>query len=127
MIENIPSFLLKPIVEVVNRWPWLGKKYNAVVINNLINVCRHRPHPWSTVHDYVSWTSLTDQHWSARHLPAAPVLDLPPEDQLVKFFERPNGQQRFCSKSTCLFPAFAQYLTDGFTRTRHAGYQCRRI
>jgi prostaglandin-endoperoxide synthase 2 len=118
MIEDIPSFLLKPIVEVVNRWPWLGKKVNAVVINNLINVCRHRPHPWSTVHDYVSWTSLTDQHWSARHLPAAPTLDLPPEDQLVKFFERPNGQQRFCSKSTCLFPSFAQYLTDGFTRTR---------
>jgi prostaglandin-endoperoxide synthase 2 len=118
MLENIPTFLLKPIVYVVNRSPWLSKKVNTVAINNQVNVCRHRPHPWSTVHDYVSWTSLTDQQWSARHLPAAPALNLPSPDQLVKLFERPAGQQRFCQKSTCLFPSFAQYLTDGFIRTR---------
>src|SRR5207244_11591179 len=44
--------------------------------------------------------------------------DLPKTERLIGLFERPAGQQRFCSKSTCLFPAFAQYLTDGFIRTR---------
>ena len=32
-------------------------------------------------------------------------------------FKRPPGGQRMSDKSTCLFPAFAQYLTDGFIRT----------
>jgi prostaglandin-endoperoxide synthase 2 len=70
------------------------------------------------VHDYVSWTSLTDQHWSARHLPARYKQDLPDADALKKFFIRTQNKQEKCKKSTCLFPAFAQYLTDGFIRTR---------
>ena len=32
-------------------------------------------------------------------------------------FARPDGQPQISRKSTCLFPAFAQYLTDGFLRT----------
>jgi prostaglandin-endoperoxide synthase 2 len=32
-------------------------------------------------------------------------------------FARPNRAQTLSKKSTCLFPAFAQYLTDGFIRT----------
>ncbi len=118
MFENIPGFVLKPIVSLVNNWPWLGKKVNAIAINSTVNVCRHRPHPWSTVHDYVSWTSLTDQHWSARHLPAANRHGLPTPEALKDLFVRKEGSQEFCKKSTCLFPAFAQYLTDGFIRTR---------
>ena len=35
----------------------------------------------------------------------------------MELFKRPAGQQRLSAKSTCLFPAFAQYLTDGFIRT----------
>ena len=58
---------------LANRWPWLAGKLNPIVINRLVNKCRTRPHPWSTAHDYVSWTSLTDQSWSARHLPAVPA------------------------------------------------------
>jgi prostaglandin-endoperoxide synthase 2 len=35
----------------------------------------------------------------------------------MQLFQRPAGRQRLSDKSTCLFPAFAQYLTDGFIRT----------
>jgi prostaglandin-endoperoxide synthase 2 len=118
MFENIPSHLLIPIVDFINRYLWLRKLVNAFVINRIINVSRHRPHPWSMVHDYVSWTSLTDQHWSARHLPAATFKDLPTPEDLKSFFARKAGSQKLSTKSSCLFPAFAQYLTDGFIRTR---------
>jgi prostaglandin-endoperoxide synthase 2 len=71
------------------------------------------------VHDYVSWTSLTDQRYSARHLPAYHPTTAPPvATTLIGLFKRPSGGQRLSPKSTCLFPAFAQYLTDGFIRTR---------
>lgn len=118
MLENIPGLLLKPIASLANNWPWLNKKINAIAINSTVNVCRHRPHPWSTVHDYVSWTSLTDQRWSARHLPATNKQGLPAPEALRDLFIRKQGAQELCKKSTCLFPAFAQYLTDGFLRTR---------
>jgi prostaglandin-endoperoxide synthase 2 len=118
MIENAPVWLQKAVIALADQWPWLAAKINAMGINGTVNVCRHRPHPWSTVHEYVSWTSLTDQRWSARHLPAKDLPNLPPPEELIGLFRRPTGEQRFCSKSTCLFPAFAQYLTDGFIRTR---------
>ena len=78
---------------------------------------RRRPHPWSTVHPYISWTSLTDQTWSARHLPGAALKNLPPPEKVSEFFQAANSGQTYCKKSTLLFPAFAQYLTDGFIRT----------
>src|SRR5438046_2322837 len=118
MFENIPGWLLRPFMNLANNWDWLGGKINRIAINGIVNVCRHRPHPWSTAHDYISWTSLSDRRWSARHLPAEYLPDLPKTERLIGLFERPAGQQRFCPKSTCLFPAFAQYLTDGFIRTR---------
>jgi len=71
------------------------------------------------VHDYVSWVSLTDQHWSARHLPAVDRgEELPSPEVLKNLFIRKDGSTVLCKKSTCLFPAFAQYLTDGFIRTK---------
>lgn len=118
MFAFISNSLFKPFVSVANNLPWLSKKINAVAINNTVNVCRHRPHPWSTVHDYVSWTSLTDQSWSARHLPPVNKTGLPAPDALKDFFIRKQNTQQLCKKSTCLFPAFAQYLTDGFIRTK---------
>lgn len=117
-LESIPAAIVKPIAGVANNWPWLGRKVNAFAVNSTLHVCRNRPHPWSTVHDYVSWTSLTDRHWSARHLPAKKANGLPPPEQVIGLFSRNGAPQRLCPKSTCLFPAFAQYLTDGFIRTR---------
>ena len=118
MFDNIPGFILIAVGRLANIWPWLRKKLSAFAINSTVNLCRHRPHPWSTVHAYVSWTSLTDHHWSARHLPEATRHGLPTSEALKELFVRKEGTQEFCQKSTCLFPAFAQYLTDGFIRTR---------
>lgn len=124
------SNLIYPVINFISDFfPWLGKIINAFAINKAVNVTRHRPHPWSTVHDYVSWASLTDKHWSARHLPVPnkPLEshqedgELPDRlklDNVKLMFKRSEGGQVLCSKSTCLFPAFAQYLTDGFIRTR---------
>lgn len=118
MIEKLPRFIAQPLFSVINNWDWLHKKVNALAINQLCKVCPQRPHPWSTIHDYTSWTALTDQHWSARHLQAVKLSNLPELDALVELFKRPVGKQELCKKSTCLFPAFAQYLTDGLIRTR---------
>ncbi|WP_242650504.1 peroxidase family protein [Cognatiyoonia koreensis] len=65
----------------------------------------------------MSWSGLTDRRWSGRHLPPDKRDDPPAVDDLLELFARGEGSQRLCPKSTCLFPAFAQYLTDGFIRT----------
>ena len=85
-----------------------------------------RPHPWSTKHDYISWSGLTDRGYNARLLPAktGPAVEArgtarPPLADVAALFARlPGVNQRLCGKSTGLFPAFAQYLTDGFIRTQ---------
>ena len=120
-MSNAADWFYRSLVRVVGKWPLLNDTINKVVINNLVNVCRHRPHPWSTVSDYVSWTSLTDLRWSARHLPATNLTHVPDSVALTEMFRRPPGESRLCPKSTCLFPTFAQYLTDGFIRTRMPG------
>ncbi len=98
---------------------------NEFLINKLCNAARNRPHPWSTKHDYISWAGLTDKNYSARLLPAKryPANEAlgtrrPPLADVAKLFDAPAGGQRVCPKSTMLFPAFAQYLTDGFLRTQ---------
>ncbi|HMI20725.1 MAG TPA: peroxidase family protein [Sphingomonas sp.] len=49
-----------------------------------------------------------------------PAIDIPnqPSDTIAAdLFRRIDPQQTLCVKSTMLFPAFAQYLTDSFIRT----------
>ncbi len=122
-MNSFLMWLASPILWLANRWDWLGVRINKLFINSLINVCRTRPHPWSTISDYVSWASLTEQRWSARLLPAKKIPDPPPYEKVIAIFDRRAGEQRFCQKSSVLFPAFAQYLTDGFIRTmmKHDG------
>lgn len=116
---NISIFLQKKVASLGKRWDWLGSKINHLAINRLVNQVRHRPHPWSTAHPYTSWKSLSDRRWSARHLPERDYEKRPSEPSLLaEFFRRPQNTQKLCAKSTVLFPAFAQYLTDGFIRTR---------
>ncbi len=115
---DIGDSVVGGVGRLANHWPWLASKVNPIAINRLVNRCRTRPHPWSTAHDYVSWTSLTDLTWSARHLPPVPTSPTTPTaDELTGLFAR-SGDQVMSDKSTVLFPAFAQYLTDGFLRTR---------
>ncbi len=97
---------------------------NEFLIDKLVNQGRTRPHPWSTRNDYISWPGLNDRSFNARLLPAKPYpaaealgTRKPPLADVVKLFAASPAGQRPCPKSTCLFPAFAQYLTDGFIRT----------
>jgi Animal haem peroxidase len=105
------------VVGAIDASGWADGTLSKQVIDKLVECTRNRPHPWSTASDYTSWKSLTDRTYQARHLPAAaPGVQPKPED-VQKLFARPDGTQTLSQKSTCLFPAFAQYLTDGFIRT----------
>ena len=118
MFDSFIRKLINRAARIVSDIDWLAPKVNRFIINRLVNKVRTRPHPWSTVSDYTSWRSLTDKTWSARHLPARKKPDdLPPIENLVEIFRRPDGKQKLSDKSTCLFPTFAQFLTDGFLRT----------
>lgn len=71
----------------------------------------------SALYDYTSWRSLTDRTYLGRAIPpATPPADLPSIEAATLLFA-PQGEQKECPKSTLLFAAFAQYLTDGFLRT----------
>jgi prostaglandin-endoperoxide synthase 2 len=100
---------------------------NKLLINKLVKAGRSRPHPWSTLNDYISWRGLSDRSYNARLLPAKPYpatdalgTRRPPLADVAKLFDALPTGQRECPKSTMLFPAFAQYLTDGFIRTKVA-------
>ena len=103
----------------------LGKeKVNAILINRLVGKGRSRPHPWSTRCSHICWSGLTDRNYNARLLPPKPYsgpegrgTPRPPIEEVAPLFAADAAGQRPCPKSTCLFPAFAQYLTDGFIRT----------
>lgn len=120
--HRLRGFLLHnfaPFWRFVQGVPWLAPIVNRAIINTAVNASRTRPHPFSTLASYTSWSSLTDRTYFARHLPqddsAAPLPDL---DKVMALFHRdPQAPARPCPKSTLLFPVFAQYLTDGFLRT----------
>jgi prostaglandin-endoperoxide synthase 2 len=111
--------LLQEAGAVIDSLGWASKEVSALAINLAVETTRNRPHPWSTVSDYTSWEGLSDRSYLARHLPAAaiPSAALPAAADVQALFQRPGGRQILSTKSTCLFPAFAQYLTDGFIRT----------
>ena len=110
--------ILKLAGGAIDSCGWADSACSKVAVNKLVECTRNRPHPWSTASDYTSWKSLTDRTYQARHLPAAdPPGRQPDPAKIDELFTRPNGTQVLSKKSTCLFPAFAQYLTDGFIRT----------
>jgi prostaglandin-endoperoxide synthase 2 len=102
----------------IDECGWADRAASKLMIDTLVVSAPTRPHPFSTASDYTSWKSLTDKTYQGRQLPVADLGTLPALDAVAALFQRPDGQQRTSSKSTCLFPAFAQYLTDGFIRTQ---------
>ncbi len=117
MSDWLKEYVLAPAGDLIDGIGWLRGKASAAVINSACGATRCRPHPWSTFSDYVSWDGLTDRTYLARHLPPADAPVQPDPLAIRALFARPDGAQRLSDKSTCLFPAFAQYLTDGFIRT----------
>lgn len=117
MFPGLTQTIFAAAGSVIDGWAWLSGKASAVVVNEVVGTTINRPHPWSTFSDYTSWQGLSDRTYLARHLPPADVPRKPPSTDVQKLFQRPAGPPRLSQKSTCLFPAFAQYLTDGFIRT----------
>jgi Animal haem peroxidase len=117
MFEQLIKSIESAGGSAIDGWAWLSGEASAAVVNETVACTWRRPHPWSTVSDYTSWQALTDRTYLSRHLPAATVPVMPPWQDVQALFKRPAGKQRLSGKSTCLFPAFAQYLTDGFIRT----------
>jgi Animal haem peroxidase len=109
--------IVKPVGNLIDGIAWLDGLATHGVVNLAVGATRPRPHPWSTFRPYISWEGLSDRGFLARHLPATELRVQPAWDEVKKLFARPDGMQRLSPKSTCLFPAFAQYLTDGFIRT----------
>lgn len=117
-INSLPSWLLKAVVGPTEASPAIQRLVNQLAIDSSVTATRNRPHPWNTVHDHVSWESLTDKRCSARHLPARKLPAYPDSRVVAPPFRRPADRQKPSDESAGLFPAFAQYLTDGFIRTR---------
>lgn len=122
MGSSLEDFALEALSGLVGHG-----EVNEFLINKLVSRARNRPHPWSTRYDYICWSGLTDRSYNARLLPAKPYpaaeamgTRKPPLADVANLFAAAPGVQRVCPKSTSLFPSFAQYLTDGFIRTRVA-------
>jgi prostaglandin-endoperoxide synthase 2 len=120
MANILEDLALKALSAIVG-----ASEVNEFLIDKLVDAGRNRPHPFSTRNDYISWSGLTDRSYNARLLPAKPYpaaealgTRRPPVDDVVRLFAAAPTGQRVCPKSTLLFPAFAQYLTDGFIRTQ---------
>lgn len=113
----LKTSFLRAVGSVIDGIGVLDGAATHIVVNRAVGSSRTRPHPWSTYAPYITWDGLTDRHYLARHLPPAELTGLPAIADVQKLFQRPPGGQRLSTKSTCLFPAFAQYLTDGFIRT----------
>jgi prostaglandin-endoperoxide synthase 2 len=121
---NLPRIFAATAGSAIDGWAWLSGKASAVVVNTIVDSTRTRPHPWSTFSDYTSWQGLTDRTYLARHLPPADVPRKPPAEKVRELFKRRAAGAVLSDKSTCLFPAFAQYLTDGFIRTVPTNVAC---
>ena len=114
----------KPVWTVIQLIPPVRKRVNKILINRLIYKIPARPYTMSTMADYTSWDSLTDRTFTGRHLPPTTRQPdtLPSVDAVVQLFERAPGKTVLSSKSTMLFPHFAQWFTDGFLRTDRENY-----
>ena len=109
---------LRPLWEFLNRTKWLGDIVNKAIINRAVLKTKPRPHQFSSLADYTSWSSLTDRSWSGRHLGPMDTTEFPDINDVLALFQMPaGGTQKMSEKSTFLFASFAQWFTDGFLMT----------
>jgi prostaglandin-endoperoxide synthase 2 len=117
-VIGLPTFLKRILVNLAEACPPIALWISRTAINDVVNLAHHRPHPLSTFSDYSCWTGLSDKTYSARCIPPTYPANLPEIEKVMGLFERTAPEQKMCVKSTLLFPSFAQYLTDGFIRTK---------
>jgi prostaglandin-endoperoxide synthase 2 len=128
----------KSLIFFLWRMPLLSKYVNRYVTNFEATRTTPRPRPFSlwspavgTTIDYTSWPSLTNRHFSARHLPPATEAytrslpfdsayspSMPTHTQnigdITALFTR-NGDMK-TDRSSLLFMFFAQWFTDSILR-----------
>jgi prostaglandin-endoperoxide synthase 2 len=126
------------LIQKVQGVHWLNSLLNSVVIDSLVEKAPARPLPYSlwtptavgkkqlgdpadTPVDYISWASLVDRRFTARHLPPADqayVDRLPDVKKIVELYTRSIFTP---SKTTsALLCFFAQWFTDSVLRTNMA-------
>ena len=109
---------LRPLWAFINGTKWLGDVVNKAIINRAVLKTKPRPHQFSALADYTSWSSLTDRSWSGRHLGPVVNKGFPDIKDVLALFQMPEGSsQKMSAKSTLLFASFAQWFTDGFLMT----------
>ncbi len=114
-IENALLSNLRPFWAFVNKQPWLHDILNRIVIDRAVRKLPSRPLALSTMHDdYTSWPSLNDRSWFSRYVAAA---EPGAEPDVAELFRPRASGPRLSERSTLLFPAFAQWFTDGFLMT----------
>ncbi len=123
------------LVEKIQSIGWLNSLLNEALIDSLIDKGEARPLPFTLWTprpvgqaqpaktpeipvDYISWTSLVDRRFTARHLPPADqayVDRLPRLDDVLALYKRKAFTP---SKTTsALLCFFAQWFTDSVLRT----------
>ena len=118
--NRVEAFLLgnlRPFWTLVNRTPWLARFFNSLIVNNAVAKVPYRPLALSTMSPYTSWESLNDRTWFARYLPPRAEADLPPLERLAALYLVGSDGPTQSTRSTMLFPSFAEWFTDGFLLT----------
>ncbi len=110
---------------LLQRFDWLNRLANGLIINHAIGEIPSRPNPLSCGWPYTTWEGLTNRRWSGRHLPPKPVpQNLKSAREVAQsLFGREAGMIE-SNKSTLLFPYFAQWFTDGFLAADQVDRRC---
>src|SRR4051794_14627614 len=117
------------LMEKIQSVDWLDSLINRAIINGVVDKCQGRPLPHSlwtprpvgqplpagaveTPVDYISWQSLVDRRFTARHLrpaDAAYMSRLPPLDKVLALYQREAFTPSKTTSSLLCF--FAQWFT----------------
>ena len=117
----------------------LTERISYFAVMSKTRVAKTRPHPYSlwnknpqsvnSIHDFVTWPGLVDKSYTARHLPPTSegTKDALPVDSaydssdehgaVTALFKLDTQLVERKSRSSLLFPMFAQWFTDSFLRT----------